>query len=169
MREVRLQPVEEVQMIQEKLLNGHEFPRTMLGGYATEGVDKFVSQMQERISELKKEIAEHYERSDLLKAEFASHNDELKRYHEREKALVNALLVAEERRDAVIAEMEREQAAEKAQAEKIVADARTEAAEETAKGAQIISDAQAQVEAMKKQSREEAEPARPQPRAAAAT
>src|SRR5436309_16095520 len=116
-------------MSQEKPVNGHEFPRVMLG-YATDAVDIFANQMQERIAELKKETAEQGKRADSLTAELASHNDELNRYHEREKALVNALVVAEERREAVIAEMEKEQASAKTQAEKIIADARSKAEED---------------------------------------
>src|SRR5258708_39935075 len=125
-------------MSQEKLLNGHDFPRVMLGyGYATEAVDIYANQMRGRIAELQKELAEHSKRADLLAAELASHNDELNRYHEREKALVNALVVAEERRDAVIAEMDKEQASAKTLAEKIVTEARSKAEEDAAKGAQI--------------------------------
>jgi len=156
-----------------------EFPRAVRG-YAPLAVDDFVRQIGGRMEALQAQIEEQTSRADRLQRELEAANRNLAAFIEREAAIANALVAAEQRRvsvdqqielDRMNAEMEcqrlRTETAEKAEAllaeardlaEETLADARAEAQEAraTAKAEadQTIQEAQATAQAIEAETTE---------------
>ncbi len=103
-----------------------EFP-IAVRGYAREAVDEFVQEIGERLNALQAELAKQAARGDRLAEDAGSMEAELKGFRDKEKAVSNAYIAAENFK--AKAESDYEAAMEKArqEAEGIIASAQSEA------------------------------------------
>ena len=95
--------------------------------YAQIAVDDFVRQLGDRLEVLQRQVDQQQARADKLTRDLEAANTNLVAYAEREMAIANALVAAEQQRVVVQQHLEVEQLNAQIQVDQMLADARSEA------------------------------------------